>query len=199
VLLQPSFLTLLNQFGEQYPRIKIDLSVSNDIEDLVGGRIDYAFRIGQLKDSRLQAIPLTDTRPLFCASPSYLEKQGRPQQLLELKQHKVIIPTYLNLSDRMRQLFAGIAPGQGSLDLELFDTTDDVYALYQLVRQGAGISMMLDLMVSSDITSGKLEHLFPNIPFPSQKLVLLYPKKQHQSRKSTLFKEFIRAHFSDIV
>lgn len=198
VLLQPSFFALLNQFSERYPLIKIDLSVSNDIEDLVGGRIDYAFRIGQLKDSRLQAIPLIDTHPLFCASPGYLEKRGRPQQLHELKQHKVIIPTYLNLSDRIRQLFAGIAPDQGSLDLALFDTTDDVYALYQIVRQGGGISMMLDLMVSSDISSGKLEHLFPSIPFPSQKLVLLYPKKQHQSRKSTLFKEFIKTHFAGI-
>ena len=195
VLLQPPFLTLINQFSEQYPLIKINLSVSNDIEDLVGGRIDYAFRIGQLKDSRLQAIPLMDTRPLFCASPTYIEKFGKPLELLELKNHKVIIPTYLNLSDRMRQLFTGLVPGQGTLDLDLFDTTDDVYALYQRVCQDGGISMMLDLMVSTDIASGELEHLFPNIPFPSQKIVLLYPKKQHQPRKMAAFKDFIKEHF----
>ena len=148
VLLQPFFLRMINEFTEQYPAIKVDLSVSNEIEDLVEGRIDFAFRVGQLKDSRLKAIHLKDTRPVFCASPGYLEKYGKPKHLLALEKHKMIVPTYLNLSERMRQLFPGLSlSSQGQLDLESVHTTDDVYALLQMVLGNGGISMMLDLMV----------------------------------------------------
>lgn len=195
VLMQPSFFSLLSQFSQQYPAIKFDVSVSNDIEDLVAGKIDFSFRIGQLKDSRLSAIPLLETRPVFCASPAYLERCGTPTNLNDLQQHNGIIPTYLNLSDRMRQLF----PGQGSLDLESFDTTDDVYALLQWVREGGGISMLLDLMVSKSIAEGSLIHLFPMIPFPAQQVVLLFHKKQFQPRKMVLFKEYVKNAFSNFL
>jgi DNA-binding transcriptional LysR family regulator len=195
VLLQPSFLTLINEFCAQYPSIKISLCVSNDVEDLVSGCIDFSFRIGQLKDSRLQAAHLQETRPVFCASPHYLDQHGTPAQLTELTAHTVIIPTYLNLSDKMRQLFTGLDPVQNLLELELFHTTDDVYALYQWILQGGGISMMLDIMIDKDIANGSLQHLFPKIPFPSQKLVLLWHKKEYQSKKMSLFKEFVTAKY----
>ena len=196
VLLQPPFFRMLNQFKQQYPDIKFNVSVSNKIEDLIDGQIDFAFRIAPLKDSRLTAIPFLDTRPVFCASPEYIEKYGNPENLLDLKNHTVIIPTYLNLSDRIRQLF----PNQGgSLDLELLDTTDDVYALYQWVKQGGGISMMLDMMINNDIKNGELVPLFPELPFPIQKAQLLFNKTRYQPKKMVLFREFIRSYVSNTV
>ena len=196
VLLQPQFFNMLNQFKQQHPDIKFNVSVSNEIEDLIDGQIDFAFRIAPLKDSRLTAIPFSETRPVFCASPEYIERNGKPENLLDLKNHTAIIPTYLNLSDRIRQLF----PNQGgTLDLELFDTTDDVYALYQWVKQGGGISMMLDVMINKDITSGELEPLFPELPFPIQKTQLLFNKTRYQPQKMVLFRKFIRSYVNNTV
>ncbi len=195
VLLQPQFFRMLNEFKQQHPDIKFNVSVSNEIEDLVDGQIDFAFRIAPLKDSRLTAIPFSETRPIFCASPEYIKKHRKPENLLDLKNHSVIIPTYLNLSDRIRQLF----PNQGgSLDLELLDTTDDVYALYQWVKQGGGISMMLDMMINEDIKNGGLEPLFPELSFPTQKAQLLFNKTRYQPKKMILFREFVRSYTGNI-
>ena len=188
VLLQPHFFQMLNQFKYQHPDIKFNISVSNEIEDLIDGQIDFAFRIAPLKDSRLTAIPFLETRPVFCASPEYVKNHSKPNSLLDLKNHTVIIPTYLNLSDRIRQLF----PNQGgSLNLESLDTTDDVYALYQWMKQGGGISMMLDVMVNEDIKREKLVRLFPELPFPIQKAQLLFNKTRYQPKKMILFRKFI--------
>ncbi len=196
VLLQPQFFHMLNQFKQQYPDIKFNVSVSNEVEDLIDGQIDFAFRISPLKDSRLTAIPFLETRPVFCTSPEYIKKYGKPKNLLDLKNHTAIIPTYLNLSDRIRQLF----PNQGgSLDLELFDTTDDVYALYQWIKEGGGISMMLDVMISEDINNGVLEPLFPELPFPIQKAQLLFNKTRYQPKKMVLFKKFIHSYVNNAV
>lgn len=195
VLLQPQFFRMLSHFKQQQPDIKFNVSVSNEIEDLIDGEIDFAFRIAPLKDSRLTALAFLETRPVFCASPEYLKKYGNPKNLLDLKSHTVIIPTYLNLSDRIRQLF----PHQGgTLNLELFDTTDDVYALYQWVKEGGGISMMLDIMVNEDIKRGALIPLFPELPFPTQKAQLLFNKTRYQSKKTVIFREFIRNYAENI-
>lgn len=195
VLLQPDFFHMLNQFKQQHPDIKFNVSVSNEVEDLIDGQIDFAFRIAPLKDSRLTAIPFLETRPVFFTSPGYIKEYGRPENLLDLKNHTVIIPTYLNLSDRIRQLF----PNQGgSLELELLDTTDDVYALYQWVKQGGGISMMLDMMINEDIKNGGLEPLFPELSFPTQKAQLLFNKTRYQPKKMILFREFVRSYTGNI-
>jgi len=194
VLLQPQFFHMLNQFKQQHPDIRFNVSVSNEIEDLIDGQIDFAFRIAPLKDSRLTAIPFWETHPVFCAAPEYIEKHGKPGNLLDLKNHTIIIPTYLNLSDRIRQLF----PNQGGLqDLELLDTTDDVYALYQWVKQGGGISMMLDMMINEDIKSGELESLFPEFSFPTQKVQLLFNKTRYQPKKMILFRKFLHSYVSN--
>ncbi|OUS30871.1 hypothetical protein A9Q99_05010 [Gammaproteobacteria bacterium 45_16_T64] len=199
VLLQPGFFNLINRFAEEHPTIKIDFSVSDSIEDLVDGQIDFSFRIGPLRDSRLTATTLMETRPVFCASPEYFERYGPitqiPTSIEELAHHKIIIPTYINLADRIRSMF----PGYGMLDIDLFHTTNDVYAQYQLVRQGGGITMMLDLMVKEDIRAGKLQAIFPAVQFPPQQIVLLHHKKQHQPRKMVLFKEFIKAKFVEVM
>lgn len=188
VMLQRFFLRLLNQFSDRYPGIKIDLKISDSLEDLIEGKIDFAFRIGQLKDSRLVMDTLLETRPLFCASPDYLKAHGTPAHLGELKDHTLIIPTYLNLSERLGVLF----PGQGALDLEQFHTTDDVHALYHLVREAGGISMLLDIAIREDLESGCLTQLFPAMHFPSMKLVLISHKSTYQPKKMEVFRAFIQ-------
>ena len=75
--------------------------------------------------------------------------------------------------------------------MESLDTTDDVYALYQWIKQGGGISMMLDVMVNEDIKREKLVRLFPELPFPIQKAQLLFNKTRYQPKKMILFKKFI--------
>ena len=112
-----------------YPHIRLHLSVSDKIEDLIEGNLDFVFRIGTLKDSRLKAIALAETRAVFCASPDYLNKQGQPRDLNALAEHSVVLPTYINVIDRLRQL----VPGVSQFGLEQFDTADDAFAVLQMI------------------------------------------------------------------
>ena len=192
VLLQPGFARLLADFGKRFPNIRFDLRVSDNIEDLITGNIDFAFRIGRLTDSRLTALPLLETRPVFCASPDYLQRQGIPRQLNDLQNHTLLMPTYLNLSDRMRRFF----PGQGNLDLDLYHTSDDVFALYQWVCAGGGMSLFLDIVVNAGIKRGELQRVFADWDFPAQKIVLLFNKQAYETKKMTAFKHYIQENFA---
>lgn len=190
-LLQPAFLRVINEFRRVYPNIHIDILVSDNIEDLIERHIDFAFRIGALKDSRLQVLPLMNTQAVFCAAPSYLDAHGRPEKVHDLRNHHVILPTYLNLSDKLRVLFTD---PNASLDLSRFDTADDPQAIHLRIREGGGISMLLDLVVGEDIHNGMLEHVLPKLHFPKQPLSLLWHPQERPTQKRVLFKDYIRKH-----
>ncbi len=87
----------LAAFNLRYPKINVDLRLSDTIVDLIEGGFDMAIRIAALPDSTLVARKLaTDKRILF-ASPDYLARHGTPQSLEQLKEHNCITLAGLDL------------------------------------------------------------------------------------------------------
>lgn len=69
---------ILPAFWQAYPRILVDLSLSDETVDLYLDRTDVTIRVGKLPDSNLMARKIGETRRRIVASPAYLEKLGRP-------------------------------------------------------------------------------------------------------------------------
>src|SRR5882757_5490478 len=65
-------------FLAAYPKTKVELHLTDDTLNLVGNRIDLAFRTGILPDSTLIARKLASTHRILCASPDYLARRGVP-------------------------------------------------------------------------------------------------------------------------
>lgn len=77
---------LLPAFWQQYPKVVVDLTLSDDVVDLYLERADLAFRVGALPDSNLMARKIGTTQRRIVGSPAYLEQRGTPttpEQLLE--------------------------------------------------------------------------------------------------------------------
>lgn len=85
-LLEP----VLAAFWNEYPKIIIDLSLSDDIVDLYLDRTDIAFRVGKLPDSNLIARKIGTSRRVIVASPDYLAVCGTPQTSEDLEQHNCL-------------------------------------------------------------------------------------------------------------
>ena len=82
---------LVTRFMGLYPRLRIDIELSNRQLDLVHEGLDLAIRLGRLQDSRLVATRLAPRRMFLCASPSYVERYGRPHSLSELSRHNCLV------------------------------------------------------------------------------------------------------------
>ena len=82
---------LVTRFMGLYPQLRVDIELSNRPLDLVHEGLDLAIRLGRLQDSRLVATRLAPRRMYLCASPSYLERYGRPHSLSELSRHNCLI------------------------------------------------------------------------------------------------------------
>lgn len=201
VLMNPSFAHLMKRFTRSNPEIHINFSVSDGIEDLVHGAIDFAFRIGTLSDSRLTALVMAETRPVLCASPEFVSEHpdlniSRPDD--EFVRQHLVIPTYLNLSEKARQLTSRLPvrseAQSNTMDLSTNHTTDDAVGLYQMVKQGLGCAFILDLMVQEDLKSGALVELKPQFQLPAQQLYLIFHKREYQPKKMQAFIEFMKTN-----
>src|ERR1700683_4416409 len=87
--IDPFFLPLvlagrLGAFCELYPELAIEFVTSEHVGDLVSEGIDLAIRFGQPRFSTLVSRKLIEAPILTLASPTYLERQGRPAHSFDL-------------------------------------------------------------------------------------------------------------------
>lgn len=186
VLLHSDLISILARFCQLYPNVKMDVRVSNEYENLTDQQIDFALRIGELPDSRLHAVTLKKLKPIFCASPAYLQRCGTPRNLGELLEHEVLISTALNLSHAQRGL-ADELDGF-SLDLDQHHTFDDATALLTAMRCGMGIGVLISDAPHNDLQSGRLVQLLPKQQLGEKPLQLVFKKRDRQPERLTLFK-----------
>lgn len=127
---------ILQRLRERYPELKVELALSNEMQDLLQREADIAVRMAaphhdQLVARRIGAIELG-----LHASPAYLERHGSPASLDDLARHTVIGPD--TMRPFVRQALARL-PGIGR---ELFALrTDSDLAQLALIRAGAGIGI----------------------------------------------------------
>lgn len=81
---------MLPDFLEAYPRIVVDLSLSDEVVDLYLDRTDVAIRVGKLQDSNLMARKIGETQRRIAASPAYLERHGVPRTPEDLVAHNCL-------------------------------------------------------------------------------------------------------------
>ncbi len=77
-------------FLERYRGVRVVLSMTDYMVDLVAGGFDVGIRVGQLSDSSLKARKIGESHRVVCASPDYLEQSGTPRRPAELEDHNCI-------------------------------------------------------------------------------------------------------------
>jgi len=82
---------LIPKYLAMYPKVKIDITLDNQITDLYRDEIDLAIRIGNPEDSRLKIRKLVSNQMVACASTTYLKKNGTPTHPRELSGHNCLI------------------------------------------------------------------------------------------------------------
>lgn len=79
----PDFLAL-------YPEVDVQMRLEDRYMDLIDDPVDLALRITNQPPPGLMGRHLMDIDHLLCATPSYLDRQGRPAHPLDLKAHQCI-------------------------------------------------------------------------------------------------------------
>jgi DNA-binding transcriptional LysR family regulator len=79
---------LLEEFCAQHPGIVPDVQLEDRVGNWVEDRVDVGFRLGSSPHEGVIARRLFPVQMIMCASPAYLERQGRPDSLAALQSHR---------------------------------------------------------------------------------------------------------------
>lgn len=144
---------LLGEFVARYPEISVEIDLSDQLADVLGGGADLAIRFGPLADSPLTARRLGETGHRVVASPAYLERAGMPRHPDELARHNCLDFSFPRLQpgwpfrvdgrDYVMRVRGNMASNNGE-------------TLVQLALQGVGITRIGNFHVDEEIAAGRL-------------------------------------------
>ncbi len=132
------------------PRLKVDLSFSDGIVDIVAAGIDVALRVASLPASELVAVQLADNPRILCAAPSYLASYGHPERLADLDAHACLT---LHAMDAWPFRQAGHPVAKRIKGRLAASSVDTVHAA---CLAGAGLALLTYWDVAQDLANGTL-------------------------------------------
>lgn len=172
---------LLAQFSQHYPRVQVDLNITNRNVDLIAEGFDLAIRLGQMPDSGLVARKLEDAALLLVASPAYLHRMGTPQTLDDLHRH-MCLPFILPRTGRIAPwVFREDERDVDWLPASTIETSDDVLGVVSLAEHGMGICQSYEFIVRDRIQRGQLVEVLPHLRGRSRPFSVIFAPHRRQS------------------
>ncbi len=165
----------MKEFLERYPDMRVDLTLSDHVTDLVEEGTDLAIRIGEINDPTLITYRIGMTRRVTVAATSYfcdsssgkLRHRPEPQIPEELVDHNCIVYTRLATSNEWH--FKHPTGGTTQVIVKGNLQTDSSTAIREAVLSGIGIAVcpvwLLGELIQPDSLSVILKDYQP-IPLP---------------------------------
>lgn len=181
---------LLPRFLAMHPGLMLDLNLSNRAVDLVEEGFDLAIRVGALRDSRLAARRLGDSRRILLASPEYLRRHGEPRHPRELAEHDALV------------LEAGALPelwvlhrrgARVSVRPRLRLRSNHSLALLDVCRAGAGVALLPAFIAGADLAAERIVRVLPEWSAGEQGIFAIYPGNRFIPAKVRALVDFLAA------
>lgn len=170
---------LINDFQLQFPKLRVEIDLSNKTLDLVEHGIDLAIRLGKLDDSSFIAKRLASRRNYICASPEYIDHYGAPHTLSELALHNCLVGNnpYWRISDngaeRQMKVTGNYCCNSG-------------IGLLDAAKKGLGLIQLPDYYVEQDLKNGQLVEVLTSYRCQPEGVWGLYPQNRHLSPKVSM-------------
>ena len=181
----------LPRFSERYPKVALEVDISNRNVDLVEDGFDLAIRLGEPKDSRLIARKLEDATMGLFAAPAYLQRAGTPENLDDLRRHACIQFVLPSTGRPMPMIFRA-----GGRDIDYpfnsrLRVREDVLAAVTWARAGGGLFQIYHFIAQEFVARGELVEVLQAFNGRSRPFSVLYPQNRHLSARVRTFVDFL--------
>lgn len=179
---------LWGAFRELHPQIRLDITLSDRVVDLVEEGYDVAIRIARLPSSSLVSKRLASTRMVLSASPQYLRAHGMPKHPADLAKHSVIAYRYWSTGDDWQ--FDGPEDRVSvKTDPCMQTNSGDTCRAMALAHQG--IILQPTFLIGQDLKAGTLVELMPAYRSIELGIYAVYPTRKHVAPKVRALVDFL--------
>lgn len=183
----------IRDFRRLHPQVDFELRLSDQVQDLHGGNLDLAIRIGQLADSRLVAQRLAPNRRVLVASPDYLRVHGTPNAPDDLARHECLVFAYPGLLHDTWVLRNGRRKASVRVSGSLQSDNGDALRAWCLA--GLGISLRETWDIHDALRAGTLVRVLPGWEAMPSNISLVRARREPLPRRLTLFIAFLLARW----
>jgi DNA-binding transcriptional LysR family regulator len=186
---------LLIDLQKAYPDLSVQLTLTDAFIDPVQEGADITVRVGRLEDSGLVARPIGEQRYIICASRSYLDTHGVPDNPGQLAEHNCLL--YRGQWGAQRWYFR--RPGEARY--EAFGVTgsfqsNNAETLVSAAEASSGVVLFPTwLFQAASFRKGRLVKLLPDwdasVEAEPPGIHLVTPENRSRSRKVRVVTDFL--------
>lgn len=177
----------LQKFKEQNPGIQIEIILEDRVLNLGMREADAAIRLYKPEQGDLIQRQIASVNLVVCASQKYLEKNGTPQRLEDLKSHTLLaypdnfLAPYNNPNWLLTH--AGIETSSRNVI-----RINSISALASAVESGLGIAVLPRFIAKRK--PGVVE-IMSSVKRDTIDMYFVYPQERRHSKRIALFRDFI--------
>jgi DNA-binding transcriptional LysR family regulator len=183
----------LSEFHRLYPKIKLDLMLSDEVVNIMQEGIDLAIRGAPLPDSGLQASKLSTLPTCLCGSPDYFKKHGRPLTPSDLYQHDWVI---YKLTSGAIELTKGSRSYSVAIKGNI--STNNAAARTAFIEGGHGLGRIPLYDAWPKVQAGLLEIILDDYQSKDIDIYGVYPPGSTSSKKLRLLIDFLKEYFTKL-
>jgi DNA-binding transcriptional LysR family regulator len=166
-----------------YPKISIDLVLTDRLVELIDEGMDVVVRIGPPKDSRLVMRKLIDDYRIVVGAPEYLEHRGTPMTPADLEGHDCV--HYRGVGTHWRLVGSGGQAIEVRAASRLRSNSGQVALDWALA--GCGLAMNSWVDVEPDLRTGRLVHVLVGWRSDPAPVCALFPSSRQLPTRVRLF------------
>jgi DNA-binding transcriptional LysR family regulator len=185
-------------YQERYPAVTVDLTLSQNVPDLLEEGYDVALRVASnsLPDSAYISRALGTFYSVLCASPRYLTMHGTPTTVDDLAHH-TCLQVAMPLFPADHWLLQDV---NGEHEFPLPDARFKVNvpdAMAAALQEGMGIGALPAFTVRSLLRSGALIRVLPEYHLQTMNIFAVYASRQYLDAKIKTWIDFLTEWMND--
>ncbi|NQU63434.1 MAG: LysR family transcriptional regulator [SAR324 cluster bacterium] len=185
--------SLIKPYLDRYPKVNVSISLTDRRVDILKEGFDLAFRGGysRFQDSSLIAKLVFSSQMGLFASPAFLEKNGTPTKISDLKNMDTVSVASDGDFNRPGRIVVIDSDREREIITKGRVKVDSLSAAIQSSILDLGIIEVPAYLLEKELKRGSLKQILKHIKLPEARLYALYPSREGLPAKSRQFLAFL--------
>lgn len=184
-----SLAPIVARFVKKHPKIRVEVSLSGRVVDLVAEGFDLAVRAGPLRDSSLIARRVGELQSVPYASPKYVARRGVPKDVADLARHDCVL--FRAANGKATWELSNKDGAVASVDVTGAVTTDDMSFVRKAVLAGSGIGILPTFLCARAEVMGKLVRVLDDWSLNGAVLHIAYPSARFVPQRVAVLRDYL--------